>query len=453
MTDHPQEPPTPPKLIKQDKCLAIAHRVLNGEAGGLYLYCMEDDKFYHYSKGYWQGLFDIDFLGRVADNYKEITKFPLSLRKQIAENFKYIARQKLDVFNWSDLINLENGMVSPYDGLMIEHHASYYSTNRLPYMYDENAKCNLWLKTLNEILENDGERIEVLQEYIGYCLTRETKHHKALLLLGESRSGKSTIAQVIRNVIGVNNCSSVPLKYISNAQYTAMLINKLVNIDTDVSARAAEFEAEFKTITSGEPVAVNQKYVAAFDFTPYCKIVMAANIFPKITDHSSAFYKRLLLIPCDRVFSSEEQNRDLPKQLLTELPGILNWAIEGLKRLTARGRFAEYAFMKDAVDELENENNPVNIFFDDYITVDMNDSVYIEKSDLYEKYKQWCDKNEQFNLSNTRFAICVFRRFNKETPRQARLNEGKRPYIWKHLKYCEFKVTESHKTQVEWRDI
>jgi putative DNA primase/helicase len=439
------------EIIKQDIMYSYAYAIRNGEANGKFLYCLEDDKFYSYKFGYWEGLFDVDFLGHIEENMKKITKFSIGRRKQITDNFKSIARKKLSEFNWSELINMKNGMLNPYDGTLSEHDPNYYSTNRLPYIYDKDAKCDLWLKTLGEIFENDVKKINILQEYIGYCLTRETKHHKALLLLGESRSGKSTIIQTIRKVIGDNNCSSVPLKYLSNAQYTAMLINKLVNIDTDVSSKAAEFEAEFKTITSGEPVSVNQKYVAAFDFVPYCKIILAANIFPRITDHSSAFYNRLILIPCDKVFSYEEQNRDLPKQLLNELPGILNWSIEGLKRLNSRQRFEDLQFMKDAVNELENKNNPAQVFFQDHIETDVSGEVYIEKSELYEKYKNWSQKNGMYPLSVQLFTDSLYKKYHKFTPKSTNDSiSGKR--IWRNIRYVEIKGISPVKTEIAWQD-
>ena len=341
------KPPEP--IVKPDKSYAYALVIKEEKAGGKYIYCLEDDKFYYYKEGYWQSLFEVEFLGIIQESMKEIIRHPISLRRQIIDNFRQLGRIHLEQFNFAPLINLKNGMINPYDGILQDHKAEYYSTNRLPYNYNSEAKCDLWIKSINEILENDQKKISILQEFFGYCLTRDVKQHKAMLLLGESRSGKSTLLQVLRNVVGSNNCSSVPLKYIADSQATPILINKLVNIDTDVSAKAEEFEAEFKTITSGEPVHCNQKFIAAFDFVPYCKLIMAANIFPKITDHSSAFYNRLLLIPCDRVFSEEEQNRDLPKQLEAESSGILNWSIEGLRRLTERGRFEQHDFMRDAV--------------------------------------------------------------------------------------------------------
>lgn len=434
--------------IKQDKMYVYAYNIKKGESGGEYFYCLEDDKFYHYENGYWKPLFDVEFLGRIEEYMKDIIRYTIGRRRQIVDNFKQLGRKHLDSFNWTELLNLNNGMVSPYTGEILNHEEVYLSTNRLPYNYDDNAVCELWIKTLGEIFENDINKINMLQEFFGYCLTRETKHHKALLLLGESRSGKSTIIQTLRKLIGEYNCSAVPLKYISNAQYTAMLINKLVNIDTDVSAKAEQYEAEFKTITSGEPVAVNQKYIAAFDFIPYCKIVMAANIFPRITDHSSAFYNRLILIPCDHVFSYEQQNRDLPMQLLKELPGILNWSIEGLKRLTKRGKFEDLNFMKDAVEQLENDNNPTYLFFKEHVSI--IDGVEIEKGELYEKYKNWALKNNQYPLSSAIFSTSVYKKYRNYTPKDTQNLKRKR--VWRNIQWVIDKNNDPIKEEINWEN-
>jgi len=420
---------------KPNKYFTLAMSINGGKECKEFLYCLEEDKFYNYKNGYWTPLYDIEFLGILENRMPRLISMTLPSRKQIIENFKTIARQHVDRFNWCEMVNLENGMLNLSLGQLEEHEPMFFSTNRLPYKYDAGAKCELWLKSLSEIFEGDQIKIDVLQEFFGYCLTKDTKQHKALLLLGESRSAKSTLLYVLRYLIGDINCSSVPLKDIRNPQHTPDLVNKLVNFDYDVSAKATEFEDEFKKITSGEPIRANQKYIESFSFNPYCKLAMAANIFPKITDHSSAFYNRLILIPCDRVFSPEEQNRDLPKQLLGELPGILNWAMAGLKRLTNRGRFAELEFMREAVEELENENNPVNLFFDEYVVVE--NGTWIEKSDLFDKYKMWCERTKNFTLSKNRFASCVYKKYHKHTPKQIRLSSGKRAWIWKNLKYID----------------
>lgn len=436
---------TPEVNYKQDMYYSYAFEIIKGHGGGEYIYSLQEDYIYSYENGVWKQIFDIEFLDRVEIALPEITKFPLPARKQILDNFKHKKYLRLEEFNQKHLINLENYMFDPLGINVLAHSKDFYSNVRIPYKYDQALGCQLWEKTLEEILEGDKLKIGLLQEFFGYCLTKDTKQHKALLLLGESRSGKSTILQTLRELIGTKNCSSVPLKYINNPQYTPMLINKLVNIDSDVSAKASEFEAEFKTITSGEPVSCNQKFIATFEFVPYCKIVMAANIFPRITDHSSAFYKRLLLIPCDRVFSEEEQNKNLIGELKKELPGILNWAIKGLKNLTKRGRFEELDFISQAVKELEYDNNPAYIFFDEHIEVCKNNE--IEKGELYEKYKIWSEKNKMYPLSSNRFSTCIYKKYKSETPKDTQ-NPNTRKRIWRNIKYVHFK--DDTKEQVSW---
>lgn len=427
------------KKFKKDPFLTIAQRIANGEAGD-FVYGLHDGKTYFYEDGVWKSIFPLEFMNIISDkllnkNSQQIlTRLTINQRKQVVENFKIIKYLPIDKFNKFSLINLENYMFDPLGINILAHKKEFYSTMRINYKYDEKAKCELWLKTLTEIFENDKNKESLFQEFVGYCLIPDVKQKKAMLLLGESDSGKSTLLFIIRDLIGDINCSSVPLKFLAHPQYTPLLINKLVNIDADVDKNAQEYEAEFKKITTGEKVSCNQKHIPTFEFVPTCKIIMAANEFPRITDHSSAFYTRLILIPCNRVFTEKEKNRDLVDQLRLELPGILNWAIEGLRKLRKRGMFEQHDFMRNAVKELENENNPANSFFDDFIEIDVSDNSYIEKSELFNKYKQWCIDNKQYNLSHIRFSACVYKRFHKETPKDARLsNNGNR--IWRNIKY------------------
>lgn len=436
----------PATEIKQDRMLCYAWRIANGEAGE-YIYCLEDGKFYIYENGVWQTIFDIDFLGRVSAQIKEITKYGISIRKQILENFKIIKNIRLSNFNQMSLINFENYMFDPVGINVLLHKKEFYSSIRIPYKYDDKAQCELWVKTLKDIFEDDQEKIELLQEFFGNCLTRNTTLEKALLLLGESRSGKSTILNTLQYMVGDANCSHVPLMHLENPQYTSMMLQKLVNIDGEVSKKAEDFESQFKTIVTGHEVNCNDKYMPPFKFRPFCKFVMSANEFPKITDHSSAFYKRLILIPCNRVFEPHEQNRNLREELLKELPGILNWAIQGLKKLNLRGQFEEKQFLINAIQELEDENNPVNIFFKERIEKCFDEE--IEKGFLYDKYKEWCFETKNYTLNKARFAACIYKKYHKETPKDTQ-NLSTRKRIWRNIKYIDIKSLPNQ-TDIGWQ--
>lgn len=417
-----------------DTLYSIARDVSQGLANLQYIYCIEEGIFYIYTDGYWKITHEIELLDEISKNIR-ITHFPIQRRRQILDNMKYIKYERLSNFNKFNAVNLNNYMIEPVTGSVIKHDPKYLSTIRLNYDYQDRAQCNLWIKVLNDIFEGDQDRIDVLQEFFGYCLTRDVSREKSLLLLGESRSGKSTILETVSNMLGVDNTASVALGNLSNAQYTPLLINKMVNIDWDVASGAESYEANFKIITSGEPISVNQKFIAAFTFRPYCKLLMAANKFPRITDHSSAFYKRLILLPCDRVFEPHEQDLQLKNKLKEEMPGILNWSIRGLHRLEKRGSFeVSKKFMIDAIEELREESNPVDIFFRENVLVDVSGGYEIEKKDLYERYIIWCKLNGNAPMANNKFGSLVFTKYSKYTPkRTTSAITGNR--VWKNMKW------------------
>lgn len=329
-------------------------------------------------------------------------------------------------------------MFDPVTLQKFPHAKEHYSTIRMPYKYDPEAKCPLWLKTLEEIFEKNQAKMDLTQEFFGYCLSPDNEQKKGLLFLGETDTGKSTILDILREVVGDTNIANVPLQHLANPQYTPLLINKMINIDPDINKNAKDYEREFKIITGGknEKVSCNQKHIPTFEFVPKCKLILGANEFPKITDHSAAFYQRLIIIPCERRFQEHEKNRYLHEQLMQELPGIFNWFITGLKRLKERGSFKRHAFTTEAIEELENENHPSNHFFDDHVEIVMGDE--IEKGELFSHYKRWCEETQTGMLNLSRFSIAVFKRFHAQTPKSTWGKDGKKR-VWKNITYVHFK--------------
>lgn len=405
------------------------------------IYSLEEEKFYRYTDGFWQMISSIEVMDLIMRKHGDkLSVYTVSKRMQILENLKTMVYKKLADFNKTGFLNFDQGEYDPLTDTLHPHMMSNYSTMRMPYEWADNEEiggenqCPLWIKTLDEIFEGDKDKVNILQEFFGYCLTKDTRKEKALLLLGPSRSGKSTILETLGAMLGKNNCSYVTMDFISNPQYTPLLMNRLCNIDSDVNTRAENFESKFKIITSGEELTCNQKFVETFSFTPYCKLAMGANAMARIADHSMAVYNRLILLPCDRVFELEERNIGLKDQLKAELFGILKWAVAGLKRLNERGHFEEKDFMKDAIEELREESNPVEVFFKEHIEIDMESNCYIEKGDLYEKYRQWAIKvNQQYSLSAIKFGQAVYRKYARYTDKSYRNPHGN--HAWRNLKY------------------
>lgn len=466
-----QEPQTEERTsnFRVEPLYKIAQFVVDGELGE-FVYCLQDDNFYEYKDGYWQIIAELKLLKTIENGIiREVTlKYPdgtvykkkvkvlqryaPSRKEQVMKHLKLITLKELPEFNTYSLINFENYMYDSEGNNILKHEPKYLSTIRIPYRYDAFAKCDLWIKTLLEIFEGDKNKMKALQEYFGYCLSSDNEQKKGLLLLGETDTGKSTIIDIFRELIGEHNCSNVPLQYLSNPQYTPLLINKMVNIDPEVNKEAVNYEREFKIITGGkrERVSCNQKHIPTFEFVPRCKLILSANIFPRITDHSSAFYQRLLLIPCDRRFSEDEKDRQLHDKLRVELPGIFNWVMEGQRNLKKRGRFEQYDFMREAVQDLEDENNPAHLFFQEHVTTDVSEGTYVEKSDLFNKYRSWCVENGQRVLTHIMFSRCVIKKYVKLVDKDSRLS-GNGARIWRNIKYVPFKSGEV-KQEVNWQE-
>jgi hypothetical protein len=100
------------------------------------------------------------------------------------------------------------------------------------------------------------------------------------------------------------------------------------------------------------------------------------------------------------------------------------------------------------VQELEDENNPSNLFFDEHVEEEMGS--YIEKGELFEKYSAWATKTKNYTLSSARFSTAVFKKFHKNTPKTTSHPETHKR-IWRNIKYVHFKTTQV-KNEINWQD-
>ena len=62
-----------------------------------------------------------------------------------------------------------------------------------------------WLDFLDRVWGDDRESIDCLQEWFGYLLTPDTRQQKILMMVGPKRSGRGTIARVLKALVGENN--------------------------------------------------------------------------------------------------------------------------------------------------------------------------------------------------------------------------------------------------------
>jgi P4 family phage/plasmid primase-like protien len=275
-----------------------------------------------------------------------------------------------------NFIALQNGLldldVDPPE--LRAHTPDWFSPVCLPYEYNPKADCPTWKLILGRILENDPQRIDILQEWFGLNLVFDTTQQKFLILSGEGDNGKSVICVGLQSVLGSGNVSNLPFESLASRFYPVATLGKLANIYTEIGDVDRTAEGTLKAFVSGEPMAMEQKGKPIFMAAPTARLTFATNNVPRFSDKSGGVWKRLILMPLLVQIPKAEQNRDLLRpewwERSGELAGILNWALAGLRRLREQGTFTESAVCNTAKQGHRLTSNPALEFITDYLVED-----------------------------------------------------------------------------------
>ena len=290
----------------------------------------------------------------------------------------------------TNLINVKNGILNIDTMELSPHTPDYYFINQIPINYNPDAACPLFDKFLEDVVYED--HIPLMQEILGFILYRKYFLNVAFLFVGGGRNGKGVLINVIRSLVGRNNYSTKSLHDLTENRFsTSNLYGKLVNVGAEVSDKEIGDTATFKNLTGNEPISAEIKHGASFSFKNYAKLIFNANRIPYSRDHSFAFKQRWVVVPFPKTFARGDEKTDpLLEDKLTcesELEGVLNWAIAGLKRLLQK-----YDFTYEAADQYEEMINPEKTYINNHLEI-MYDSK-LPKDRVYEEYVLWCHKNK-----------------------------------------------------------
>ncbi|MGS0433388.1 DNA primase family protein [Bacillus paranthracis] len=352
----------------------------------------KDGRLFLYNRnGFYEELSEVN-LGKVIRTVMHEGRWDSWKSNYEAEVSKALQREAptVDEMNTKrDFINVRNGMLNLSTFRLEAHSPDFLSTVQIPIDYDSNAQAPKFLGFMNGITVNDEDLIGVHQELIGYWLTGDTKAEKAVYYYGSGANGKSVLASIITELVGPQNVSSVPLSKFNDQFGMESMIGKSLNIsaENEMGGKALKTE-NFKAIVSGDNITINIKYRPAISYRPYCRLVFLVNNLPDSSDVTEGYFRKIIIVPFSRTFKKEERNVDLKDELLKELPGILNWAILGLKRL--RSNNYQFSACK-AIEETErayyDEQNPVREFFRSHVVQEVGSRT--KQSDFYNLYSQW----------------------------------------------------------------
>jgi putative DNA primase/helicase len=268
----------------------------------------------------------------------------------------------------------------------------FFTANALDYDFDPSPpRPQRWHAFLKELWPKDPWSIDTLQEWFGYSLLPDTSQQKILLIIGPGRGGKGTIGRVQRAMLGPENVCSPSLATLAGPFGLQDLLGKTLAIigDCKLSSRAdaAAITERLKGISGEDPQNVNRKYLPEISVVLLVRIMILTNEIPKLDDASGVIASRQLILRLTESWLGREDPA-LTSKLLAELPGILLWAVAGLKRLRDRGHFIQPTSGKQVRDMMEDLASPVKAWIRECCEV--GPTVYAEPSALYASWCAWC---------------------------------------------------------------
>lgn len=315
----------------------------------------------------------------------------------------------------ANLIAFENGLYNIVDDSFVEFTPEHIITNKIRWKYNPEAYSELADKTLNKIACNDPQIRALLEEAIGYCFYRRNELGKAFILTGDKSNGKSTFLSMVQYLLGDENISSLDLKELGDRFKTAEMFGKLANIGDDIGDEFIANPAIFKKLVTGERVSAERKGQNPFEFNNYSKLLFSANNIPRIKDKTGAVQRRLTIIPFDARFSADDPdfNPYIKHLLKTDevMEYLINLGITGLKRVLLNRKFTGSTKVQKAMDEYEENNNPIIGFFRE--CEDEEFQIENEPTNVvYKRYQEYCLANSLQPMSNIEFSKQVNRILN-----------------------------------------
>ena len=342
---------------------------------------------------------------------------------QRVEVLKYLELICRDV-NEADAryIAFNNGVYDIMEGVLKPFTSDLIITNKIPWDYDESAYSELCDKTLDKLACNDKAIRLLLEEAIGYSFYRRNELSKALFLTGEGANGKSTYLDMLKNLLGQINYSSLDMAELDERFSVGTMSGKLANVGDDISDDFLQGRsiATFKKIVSGNQVKAEYKGVDAFFFNPYTKLYFSANSLPRTKSKGfGAILRRLVIIPFNARFTKDDPDYDpyITWKLKDEevMKYLIQLGIQGLKRILENRGFTESKKVEKELKDYEIANNPILLWLQEK---DLSEIENQPTKEVHRSYRSFCIENgfaemTLMNFSkdiNKRLGLTVVRR-------------------------------------------
>ena len=402
------------KLKDKEKMVLIIEQLMQIASVNKWQIMRNEGSFYVYVGTHWQKVSDdviVAFICEVAIRmgFKETSVRHYSFREGLLKQFQIAGLRFFELEESTHVkINFKNGTLHIQGNGELDfrdHNLEDGLRYMLNFDYLPGVEAPVFKEYLNRVLPNQCKQLP-LAEFIGYAFS-DLKLEKCLVLYGIGSNGKSVFFDIIIALMGVENISNFSLQSLTdNTGYTrANLSGKLLNYASELSSKMNT--SFFKMLVSGEPIEARQIYGRPFLLRQVPRLIFNTNELPFDIEQNDGFYRRFMLIHFDQTITEQEMDPELARKIIAaELPGVFNWVLEGLQRISTDKQFSPCDAVSKALVEFREGHDPIRLFLSEIQAEPRN--IGVSKFKLKTLHGRFVDFCKEFGYSS-----CNLQKFSK----------------------------------------
>jgi putative DNA primase/helicase len=328
------------------------------------------------------------------------------------------------------LLGVKNGVVNLRTGEFRQARKEDYLTKQAGTEYVAGGECPQWETFLRDIFNSDDSLISFVQTAIGYSLTGVTDEQVLFFLHGTGRNGKSTTTETLQALLGDYAQHAPAALFVSSRhggepeKEIARLKGARFVVGSEIEEGSKLAESRVKDLTGEDTLTGRFLYGSPFDFKATHKLWFFGNHKPDVSGTDLGIWRRMRLVPFGAQIEESKIDRQLPIKLLVELPGILNWSIEGCLRWQKEGLVVPQT-IRSATDEYQDEEDELGEFIEERCVLGPEEK--IDRAVLHRAYLNWAQ------WRGTRMPLKT-KTFNKRMRSRDGVKEGKSGVaIWRGI--------------------
>jgi putative DNA primase/helicase len=305
-----------------------------------------------------------------------------------------IAPEDLDRDGW--LFNTITGTIDMRTGKLRPHDPRDLITKMSPVEYDPDATCPNYDAFIRRITAGSDPLIEYVERFLGYSLTGDIRHHHLPIAWGDGANGKSTLFDLALYTFS-DYAAPAPDSLITarvhdeHATETAGLQGLRLVIGSESEEGKKLRIGQIKKLTGDAVLTGRFMRGDYFNFSRTHKMILVTNCRPRVSEDSTAVWRRLRLIPFTVTIPTAEQDKSLPDKLRAEAPGILaRWVRACLRWQAAGFDLAEPQAVTTATEDYRGNEDVLADFLASSCII--GDGYRATRRDVWQAYQQWAER-------------------------------------------------------------